>query len=144
MSGNLHDPINCACFNIRRAARGITQAYDQAMRPAGLAATQFTLLAMLAGSGGEEGIALTVLAGRLGMDRTTLTRNLSVVERRGWAETLPGEDRRERLVWLTPAGRHTYQMALPYWKTAQENVRQRLGEAGLAELLEISRRLDTN
>ena len=66
---------DCSCFNLRRAARRVTQVYDHALAPSGLKATQFTLLVVLEGADAGEGIAMTRLAEKLGMDRTTLTRN---------------------------------------------------------------------
>ncbi|HJX86773.1 MAG TPA: MarR family winged helix-turn-helix transcriptional regulator, partial [Gemmatimonadales bacterium] len=69
---------DCACFNVRKAARALTAFYDQVMAPTGLRATQGTLLVALARAGD---IPVTRLAGILGMDRTTLTRNLEPLER---------------------------------------------------------------
>jgi DNA-binding MarR family transcriptional regulator len=138
---DLEHPANCACFNLRRAARKITQVYDQALRPVGLPATQFALLATLAETAGEDGVAMTALARSLGMDRTTLTRNLAVAERDGWVQIIAGEDRRERLVGLTQQGRNRFEAALPYWKTAQESLRDRLDNDGFADLLKLTRQL---
>ena len=52
---------NCSCFNLRRAARRVTQVYDHALAPSGLKATQFALLAVLEGDVAGEGIAMTRL-----------------------------------------------------------------------------------
>lgn len=134
-------PQNCACFNLRRAARKVTQAYDRALKPAGISATQFTLLAMLAQTDTGDGIAMIELAEWLGMDRTTLTRNLAVAERRKWVRVAIGEDRRERRVRLAPAGRSRLKMAWPYWTAAQQRLRDRLGGGALAELLTLTRQL---
>jgi DNA-binding MarR family transcriptional regulator len=139
MTADLLDPASCACFNIRKAARKVTQSYDRALLPAGLLATQFTLLAVLAGERG--GIPMTRLAKRLGMDRTTLTRNLRVVERAKWVSVRAGEDPRERLVTLTTAGRKTFAQALPLWKDAQQRTAKRLGRANLNQLLDLTARL---
>ena len=70
---NLSDSSNCLCFNLRKAARALTQTYDAALKPAGVTAPQFALLSTLAGYGP---VSLSDLAAALGMDRTTLTRNL--------------------------------------------------------------------
>ena len=67
------DLAACACANLRKAARVVTQAYDKALKPTGLRATQFTVIATLATEGDAP---LTRLAEALVMDRTTLTRNL--------------------------------------------------------------------
>lgn len=144
MANDLDNPINCACFNVRRAARQITQAYDLALKPVGIQATQFSLLAMVAGSDGGAGIALTTLAKRLGMDRTTLTRNLAVAERAKWLVVRQGDDRRERLIGLTGAGRRKLRAAEPYWQEAQRDIQKKIGTNGISDLLSISRRLDAN
>jgi len=141
MTANLLDPATCACFNIRKAARKVTQEYDRALEPARLPATQFALLAVLAGERGKDGIPMTSLAKRLGMDRTMLTRNLRVVARAKWVAVRTGEDPRERLVTLTAAGRKKLAEALPLWRNAQARVVKQLGRAKLNQLLDLTARL---
>src|SRR6476659_8600571 len=87
----------CACFHLRRATRALTQLYDDALRPAGVRTTQFTLLnaIRIAGPATVRRLATTVV-----MDRTTLTRDLRPLERQGLVLIEPGEDRRERKVDL--------------------------------------------
>ena len=74
------DVALCTCANLRKATRVITQAFDAALQPTGLKATQFTVLATLARQGDGP---LTLLAESLVMDRTTLTRNLKPWSARG-------------------------------------------------------------
>ena len=136
-------PENCACFNIRRAARQVTQAYDRALRPAGLQATQFTILTMIDAVAGTDGVTVSVLADRLGMDRTTLTRNLGPIARSGWVENVPGPDRRERLVRLTDPGSAKLAQARPLWREAQGAALAQLGDEGIAALNDLTRRLTT-
>ena len=133
---------NCACFNIRKAARKITQAYDWHLKPTGLQATQFTLLAMLSANDDKNGIAMTNLAKRLGMDRTTLTRNLTLAERADWVTITSGNDRRERLITLTPAGRRIIKEAEPYWQAAQNQIVKQLGRTRLSQLIELTRSIE--
>ena len=64
----------CVCLGVQRAARALARRYDEALRPAGLTSGQFAILTALLG---DDGVALTVLADRLGLERTTLTRNLA-------------------------------------------------------------------
>ena len=125
-------PENCTCFNLRKAARAVTQAYDAALQPVGLKATQYSVLAAAAAIG-----PLTVgkLADRLVMDRTTLTRNLNPLERDGLVRIEEGEDRRARLVTVTPAGRRLLARAQPLWRSAQERMVDRLGRRQWSELL---------
>ena len=131
---------DCSCFNLRRAARRVTQIYDHALAPSGLKATQFSLLAVLEGAGAEEGIVMTRLAGILGMDRTTLTRNLGVVERDGLVTVRTGDDPRSRLVALTKAGLAAFNNAAPHWAKVQAELSRHLG-ADQKDFLELNQRL---
>jgi len=142
MQTSFNEPINCGCFNVRRAARKLTQVYDRHLKPSGLQATQFTLLAMLADSQVHDGVLMTELAARMGMDRTTLTRNLAVAERPGWIEINQGVDRRQRRIKLAAAGRERLRKAMPLWRNAQDELEQALGAASLNSLLKLTHRLD--
>lgn len=113
----------CTCFKLRRATRRVTQIYDRHLQPTGLRITQYGLLARLRGGP----LHMTELAERMGMDRTTLTRNLRPLERLGYVAVDPGEDRRTRSVLLTDTGRAAASAALPYWREAQAAVRAALG-----------------
>jgi DNA-binding MarR family transcriptional regulator len=114
-------PTVCMGMHIRRASRIITQVYDAALHPVGLALNQFTLLVSIYL---VESIAITCLAQELFTDQTTLTRNLKVLEKRGWVTIEPGDDRRVRLVSLTAEGRIVLGQALPLWQQAQTEVMQ--------------------
>jgi DNA-binding MarR family transcriptional regulator len=114
----------CACLNLRKAARAITQAYDAALEPSGMRATQFSVLQVI---GFAEGAPMTRVAQLLGMDRTTLTRNLAPLERQGWVRSEPGPDRRERTLALTRHGRAALERAKPLWREAQERIVGRIG-----------------
>jgi len=131
---------DCSCFNLRRAARRVTQIYEHALAPSGLKATQFSLLAVLDGSEPGVGIAMTRLAKILGTDRTTLTRNLGLVERDGLVTINAGADSRSRLVVLTEAGRAALKRAAPLWARAQAKLARHIGEDQKA-FLELTRRL---
>jgi DNA-binding MarR family transcriptional regulator len=119
-----HVSSHCACFNLRRAARAITQLYDKALAPSGLRAGQFTLLVALARAGT---VPFTKLAGALGMDRTTLTRNVGPLERDGLVALKPGPDRRVKLVAITEKGRRTLARAIPRWEDAQRLITAGIG-----------------
>jgi len=110
---------DCACFNVRKAARALTALYDRALAPTGLRATQGTLLVALARAGD---VPVTRLAGILGMDRTTLTRNLEPLRRARLIAVRPGPDRRVKLAGLTEAGRKALAEAMPLWREAQRQV----------------------
>ena len=71
------------------------------------------------------------------MDRTTLTRNLKPLERRGLLSITPGSDQRTREVALTNRGHSLLAQAIPLWEDAQSRVLENLGEGWRKELLEI-------
>ncbi len=122
----------CVCYNIRKAARLITQLYDTILEPSGLLGTQFVLLAAI----GRMGAAtITRLGQKMGMDRTTVTRNLRPLERQGFIEMDAGLDRRTHIVRLTEEGRQAMKAALPFWQQAQAAVISRFGQDRTAALL---------
>jgi DNA-binding MarR family transcriptional regulator len=131
----------CACRKVRMAARAVTRAYDRALRPTGLRSTQFTILAAASVAGG---IPLGQLAKILGLERTTLTRNLATIERDGLIR-VARVDGRTRKVLLLPAGVARLKQALPFWDQAQRALHRKLGEEGwsgmqngLARLAEVA------
>jgi DNA-binding MarR family transcriptional regulator len=137
-AGNAEGPrggvirLPCACASLRRAARIVTQFYDDALRPTGLRATQFTLLQSLRLA---PGISQKALAGLLGIDSTTLSRTLALLRRRSWLRIQSGTDRREVRLALTPAGEREYKRVLPRWQLAQTRLRQALGEANWNQVM---------
>jgi DNA-binding MarR family transcriptional regulator len=129
---NLFDVRQCVCANLRRADRTITQIYDAILAPSGLHVTQFTLLATLAQA---APISINRLADLMGMDRTTLTRNLGPLSKQGWTRVEEGEDHRMRVVTLTEEGEQILAQALPLWQQAQRHVLEQLGPQHVEALL---------
>lgn len=126
--------LPCACANLRRAARAVTQLYNQELRPTGLEPTQFTLLMALNATGE---VTQGKLGQRLVIDSTTLTRSLAPLRARGWISSRRGQDRRERLWRLTSAGRRELERAQPYWERAQRRLRKALGQDEWSSLQEV-------
>lgn len=124
----------CLCFRARRTARAITRAYDEALRPTGLQATQFTLMnAITLGPDGAQ--PMGQLASILALEISTLTRNLRSLETAGLIAVGRSEaDRRVRVVRLTEAGKTRLAGALPYWKRAHGEIVTTLGADTAAEL----------
>ena len=89
----------CFCLASRQAARKITRLYDSYMQEAGIRITQFTILSQLMLRGE---LPIGKLAGILGMERTTLTRNLTPLEEQKWISIKPGDDPRARLIGIAP------------------------------------------
>ncbi len=115
----------CACFNLRKASRAVTQLFDEKLEPSGLLVTQMTILVAISILGS---VAISDLAEGLVMDRTTLTRNLKPPEREGLIQINPGHDRRVRVVTLTDKGRSVLAQALPLWQQAQAYIVESLGQ----------------
>ncbi|MEQ8966629.1 MAG: MarR family winged helix-turn-helix transcriptional regulator [Azospirillaceae bacterium] len=121
----------CTCFRLRRATRTVSQIYDRHLAMAGLRSTQFSLLSAI---GDLSPRSLGPLAEKLGMDRTTLTRNLRPLEREGLVALGEGEDRRERVAMLTPDGRRRLAAARPHWRAAQDELERILGHETVGQL----------
>jgi DNA-binding MarR family transcriptional regulator len=139
VSGEPRLPIlPCACANLRRAARAVTQLYDQELRGAGLGVAQFTLLHALLKTGE---ISQGALGSALSMDSTTLTRTLGHLRRAGWITVRAGTDRRVRLVSLTVAGRRQFERSHPHWQRAQDRLRRMLGDERWEVLGELSHKV---
>ena len=133
MNEHLHQPNaaqlaeieeSCACLNVRKAARAVTQLFDEVLQPTGLRSTQFPLLVVVARL---REAPVTQLSRELVMDRTTLARNLKPLESQGLLTIEAGTDRRRHLVRLTERGRQALARALPSWEQAQHQVVTYLG-----------------
>jgi DNA-binding MarR family transcriptional regulator len=125
--------LPCACQNLRRLARVVSRMYDEELRRAGVEITQFGLLTALGRTG--EANQKRLSAG-LAIDSTTLTRTLSLLRKKGWIRVSRGEDRRERLFSLTPAGEKQMAAAQPFWERAETRLRRELGDRGFKSLAE--------
>jgi DNA-binding MarR family transcriptional regulator len=115
----------CTCGELRKAARAITLLYDNAIKSSGLLSTQLNVLDVICNS---NSIRISDLAAKQGMDRTTLTRNLSVLERQGFIKISSGKDHRTRIVTATQKGRSAVAKAVPLWIEVQRKVKQHMGE----------------
>lgn len=115
-----HDTIQaCACTALRKASRAVTRLYDERLASHGMTTTQFAILRNLARAEGE--MPLSRLAERLVMDRTSLYRTLTPVERAGWI-TLTAGPGRAKLARLTDAGRAAMRGAEGDWEIAQHDL----------------------
>lgn len=110
---------SCHCFAARKRARALTRLYDEALRPHGLRATQFSVLAVLALKGPTT---LGELADVLELEPSSLSRNANVMVKNGWLEEAESTDRRERLLQLTGKGRDALEATLPAWESVQDGI----------------------
>jgi DNA-binding MarR family transcriptional regulator len=135
MEHPLMPKLPCMCGSFRRTARALTQLYENALRPLGLRATQFTILQALSLAGE---VTQSRLGEMLAIDSTTLTRTLQIMVREGWIAERRGEDRRERWLRLAKAGETQFKRALPAWERVQSRLRRQLGDQTWKNLLDIT------
>ncbi len=122
---------HCTCSSLRRATRAVTAHYEAQFRGSGLRGTQFTILSVLAQAGP---LPMTRLADLLGVERTTLTRNLTVLARGGLVEWVGAKDGRVRKAALTKAGNAMLHKCMPRWVAAEASVEKVLKKFRLPQL----------
>jgi DNA-binding MarR family transcriptional regulator len=124
-------PQGCTNFKLRQLLRAVGRLYDGQLAAVGLKGTQYSLLSHVAALGP---LAPSELAQRMGLDASTLTRNLRPLLEQGWCAQGPGADARSRSVSLTAEGRAKQQQAKAHWKRAQLELNHRLGAAEVVAL----------
>jgi DNA-binding MarR family transcriptional regulator len=137
-AGQLRDLDACLCLALRRTARIVTQRYDAALRPYGIRVTQ---VAVLTAAASGDGVPLARAADRLGMDRTTLLRNVRPLVRRGLVDIRRPPGHRHDELRATAKGRALLARVYPAWRRVQRAVRAQLAgpvwrrvAAGLGQL----------
>jgi DNA-binding MarR family transcriptional regulator len=123
---------NCVCFNLRWVTRAVTQFYDAEMRRHGIRPTQGTILSSLVA---KESWEMAELSDWLGMDRTTLVRNLRPLQRDGFVEVSGGGRGNRVELTITAKGRKQIEKLTPAWKSAQCAVVKTLGEKRWSAIL---------
>ena len=126
LSAECHLVANtCVGTNTRRLVRRVSQLFASHLAPLALEPTQFSLLVACYIAGDVQ---LTDLAGHLGMDRTTLARNLTPLVNKGFVQVRRGDDKRERRITLTDSGRLMLERAMPFWRSAQNEIQVAFGK----------------
>lgn len=123
-------PSLCTCFRLRKLARMVSQRYDRELAPAGININQYSILRRAS----REPRGVSELARELGMDRTTLTRDLKPLVAAGWVELASGDDARLRLVRITTPGKRLLTRAQPLWRKAQDAIDASLGSSRVEAL----------
>lgn len=132
---NFDDPINCLTYNAQRIARSMGRQMEIALRPVGLTNQQFSTLTILKHF---KVISTLELADKMGVERTTMTRNLEQMRLKGWLEPAKVDDQRVRAFRLTAAGEKLQSQALPLWKEQQANFMEYLGKDTASELVALA------
>jgi DNA-binding MarR family transcriptional regulator len=121
---------HCTCFRLRKLARLVSLRYDRELAAVGININQYSILRRAS----SAPRALGELARELGMDRTTLSRDLKPLAASGWVELASGEDARQRLVKVTATGKRLIERARPLWRKAQDAIDASLGGAQVEAL----------
>lgn len=124
----------CHCINMRRVANHITEYYNQVLEPCGLTVSQFSVLWNLDFLGQSN---TTALAERVGVDRSTLVRNLKPLLTGGFIEDTAAEGQRNRDLRVTTKGKMALEIGIPLWKTAQKYINGLIGAEKLDALKDI-------
>jgi DNA-binding MarR family transcriptional regulator len=127
-------PHKCTSLNLRRAARAASQFLENYLQPLGLHSSQFGILNCVSRFGS---ITMTSLAEEMSLDRTTVTRNLQIMERDGMVEVFEGKDRRVREIALTDYGKEVLSRAIPLWQQAEADLDALLTEEQRKAILTI-------
>ncbi|MFM0631552.1 MarR family winged helix-turn-helix transcriptional regulator [Paraburkholderia xenovorans] len=118
----------CTCLTVRQASRAVSQFYDEMLTPVEISSGQFTLLAQIKL---KESSTISALAQRLLIERTTLTRNVRLLQERGLVEVVGAtSDKRQRMMNLTAQGELLLVRAFPSWDEAQTQLSDALGKTG--------------
>ena len=123
---------NCVCFNLRWVTRKVTQFFDAEMRRHGIRPTQGTILAAL---NARDSWSMAELSDWLGMDRTTLVRNLRPLQRDGLVQAAGGGRGGRVELSITATGRKKIEECLPAWRSAQSAAVKTLGEQRWSAIL---------
>lgn len=122
---------NCLATRVRQLSRIITRLYDDAMRPHGITASQFTLLTQLAN---RDGITAVEIGYALDIEKSTLSRNLKRLLALGLIVMDPPAGRKGRGLHLTDKGREVIRTAYPVWIEAQDKAVRVMGVASREQL----------
>ncbi|WP_417689842.1 MarR family winged helix-turn-helix transcriptional regulator [Roseibium sp.] len=130
----------CMLFNVRKAARAISRRYDRYVTHFGLKAAQFSVMVLVRE---HDGKTVSEMAETVCMERTTLLRNLSGLERKGLVTTRKAESGKARLYELTPSGSSMLDEALPFWRQAQAELAREIGADNFSETVKALKVLAT-
>jgi DNA-binding MarR family transcriptional regulator len=115
--------FECVCGNLRMATRAVTRLYDGELQESGLRASQLSVLWATSALGPTT---VNSIARTIHMDQSTLIRNLRLLERDQLVSISAGDDRRQRIIKITAAGRRRFEKAMPMWERAQRRVSRKL------------------
>lgn len=140
---SLDECLDCMCYEFRKTARVVINFYDEALKNADLKSNQFLILVAVAYM---KSTNFKTLAEFLGIDQSTLARNLVTVEKQNFVTVKPGKNRREKIITLSRKGKQKLVSAFPLWQKAQADLVEGIGadkwqkmKAEMAEVVATAR-----
>ena len=127
-------PQGCTNFKLRQLLRRVARHYDLEMAQAGMKTTQFSMLSHLVQLGP---VAPGELARHMGIEASTLTRNLRLLIEQGWAVQGPGPNARSRRIEITASGRAKQAEGKRHWRRAQRELNRRVGDRQISALHQL-------
>lgn len=124
--------LACVSYNLRKASRIVSKLYTREMRPAPVRGPQFSLMVMISR---RQNPTISDLARDIGADRTTMTRNLEQLQKRGFIEITQGKNLRTKAVRIAPKGQAALERSIAYWQKAQNKVLKTLGQERWTRML---------
>jgi DNA-binding MarR family transcriptional regulator len=134
MNENAATDLNCTCYRVRKAARALTQFYDEALAGAGATLTKMSVLTELSRT---PNLSVTALGKRLGMDRTTVSRTIKPMLRDGWIASGEALDRRARDLVITDAGTEILTRCNAGWRHAESKMLRSIGLESRTTLFDL-------
>ena len=131
----------CVGARIRIINRKVTRMYDDALRPLGIKFSQMNILTFITVRGPIQAFKI---AEGLSIEKSTVSRNLNILEENGWIDCLPGSNGNARNVKITRAGRELLKKAAPKWAEVQGKVKALLNETTVKALIEAEAHLRGN
>ena len=104
--------------------RILTQVFDDALRGVGIGSTQLTMLALVASL---EGLRAVEIGQMLEMEKSTVSRCLAVLRKRGWVHTVERKGGGGKGIGVTDQGNKVLKRAGPVWRKAEMRARDVLG-----------------
>lgn len=129
---------DCIGYRVRMLNRVASRVYDEALRPHGIRFSQMNILTAVILIGPTRPAEISR---QLQLEKSTLSRNLGIMEDNGWLITEPAETGAGRLVRVTNAGQECYQAAAPAWRQAQATIAAMLGRGGAVAIAEATDRI---
>lgn len=135
------EPVNspCYCVNLRHAANSLTKYYDESFAQIQLTASQFFLINSISQLGSCNKTELSIYTR---LERTTIIRNLAVLEKKGLILELPGETKRNKIIQLSDAGKQAVEEGQVIWERLQAQTRSAFGEENLPILWQLLHSID--